>query len=257
MERPRYSLQGRIALITGASSGLGAHFARLYAAAGASVVVGARRVERVSALADEINGGGGRALAVALDVTDETSIIAAFDAAEAAIGVPDVVLANAGIVEAGRAIDLAGDVMRRVVDTNFNGVYLTAREGARRMIAAGSKQSGKGRIILTGSITAHMTGQGDSAYAATKLAVQHLGRQFAREWARLGINVNVIQPGYILTEIDREWFATEAGKAQIASWPRKRLTDISALDDMVLFFGSDASRQVTGTFITLDDGQSL
>lgn len=257
MEAPRYSLAGRVALITGASSGLGAHFARLYAAAGASVVIGARRVERVAALADEINGQGGKALAVALDVTDEASIVAAFDAAEAGVGVPDVVVANAGIVEAGRSIDLPAEAMRRVVDTNFNGVYLTGREGARRMIAAGSKQSEKGRIILTGSITAQMTATGDAAYAATKLAVQHLGRQFAREWARLGINVNVIQPGYIRTEIDGEWFDGEGGKAQIASWPRKRLTDITALDDMMLFFASDASRQVTGTFISVDDGQSL
>lgn len=257
METLRYSLEGRIALITGGSSGLGAHFARLYAAAGAAVVVGARRIERVSALAAQIEAGGGRALAVALDVTDEASIIAAFDAAEAALGVPDVVLANAGIVEAGRSVDLPADAVRGVVDTNFTGVYLTAREGARRMIAAGSKQSGRGRIVLTGSITAQMTGMGDAAYAATKLAVQHLGRQFAREWARSGINVNVIQPGYIRTEIDGEWFDSAGGKAQIASWPRQRLTDISALDDMMLFFASDASRQVTGTFITVDDGQSL
>jgi len=257
MDCPRYSLEGRVALITGASSGLGAHFARLYAAAGAAVAIGARRVERVTALADKIKAGGGRALAVALDVTDEASIIAAFDAAEAALGVPDVVVANAGIVEAGRSVDLPADTVRRLVDTNFNGVYLTAREGARRMIAAGSKQSEKGRVILTGSITAQTTGSGDSAYAATKLAVQHLGRQFAREWARLGINVNVIQPGYIRTEIDGEWFDTDGGKAQIAAWPRKRLAEISALDDMMLFFASDASRQVTGAFISVDDGQSL
>ncbi len=257
MDVPRYSLDGRIALITGASSGLGAHFARLYAAAGAAVIIGARRVEPVNALADEINAAGGKALAVALDVTDEASIIAAFDAAETAIGVPDVVLANAGVVNSGRSIDVTADSMRRVVDTNFNGVYLTVREGARRMIAAGSKQSEKGRIILTGSINAQMTATGDAAYAATKLAVQHLGRQFAREWARLGINVNVIQPGYIRTEIDGTWFDSPGGQAQIAAWPRKRLTDMSALDDMILFFGSDASRQVTGTFITLDDGQSL
>ncbi|MDF8334163.1 SDR family NAD(P)-dependent oxidoreductase [Novosphingobium cyanobacteriorum] len=257
METPRYSLAGRIALITGASSGLGAHFARLYASAGAAVVIGARRVDRLSGLVAEIEASGGRALAVALDVTDEASIIAAFDAAEAQLGTPDVVVANAGIVEAGRSVELPADAMRRVVDTNFNGVYLTAREGARRMIAAGSKESEKGRIILTGSITAQMTAQGDSAYAATKLAVQHLGRQFAREWARLGINVNVIQPGYIRTEIDGEWFDTDGGKAQIAGWPRKRLTEIEALDDMMLFFASDASRQVTGTFISVDDGQSL
>lgn len=256
-DAPRYSLEGRIALITGASSGLGAHFARLYAAAGAAVVIGARRIERVSALAAEIEASGGRALAVALDVTDEGSIIAAFDAAEAVLGVPDVVLANAGIVEPGRSIDLPVDAVHRVVETNFTGVYLTAREAARRMAAAGSKQSGKGRIILTGSITAQMTGMGDAAYASTKLAVQHLGRQFAREWARLGINVNVVQPGYIRTEIDGEWFDSEGGQAQIASWPRKRLTEISALDDMMLFFASDASQQVTGTFISIDDGQSL
>ena len=256
-QAPRYSLQGRVALITGASSGLGAHLARLYAAAGAAVVLGARRVERIADLASEIEAAGGRALAVPLDVTDETSIIAAFDAAEAHIGPPDVVLANAGVVEAGRAVEMDTARMRRVVDTNFTAVYLTAREGARRMIAAGSRTSERGRIILTGSITADMTGQGDAAYAATKAAVAHLGRQFAREWARQGINVNVIQPGYIRTEIDGDWFDSVAGKAQIESWPRRRLTEITALDDMALFFASDASRQVTGACISLDDGQSL
>jgi NAD(P)-dependent dehydrogenase (short-subunit alcohol dehydrogenase family) len=257
MEQPRYSLEGRIALITGASSGLGAHFARLFAAAGAAVVIGARRVERVAALADEITAGGGKALAVALDVTDAASITAAFDAAEQTFGTPDVVVANAGIAEAGRAVEITPERLHRLVDTNFNGVYLTATEGARRLIKAGSKETGRGRIILLGSITSHMTGQGDSAYAATKLAVQHLGRQLAREWARLGINVNVIQPGYIRTEIDGEWFDTEGGQRQIASWPRRRLTPISALDDPLLFFASDASAYVTGAHISLDDGQSL
>ncbi|GEO00940.1 short-chain dehydrogenase/reductase [Novosphingobium sediminis] len=250
-------LAERIALITGASSGLGAHFARLYAGEGAAVVIGARRVDRVQALADEINAGGGKALAVALDVTDEASIIAAFDAAEAALGVPDVVVANAGVVVPGRAVDVAAEGIRSVVDTNFTGVYLTAREGARRMIAAGSKQSEKGRVILIGSITSHMTAQGDAAYAATKLAVQHLGRQFAQEWVRLGISVNTIQPGYISTEIAGDWFDTEGGKAQIASWPRRRLTDVTALDEPMVFFASDASRQITGAHITVDDGQSL
>jgi NAD(P)-dependent dehydrogenase (short-subunit alcohol dehydrogenase family) len=254
-------LAGRIALITGASSGLGAHFARLYAGEGAAVVIGARRVERIAALADEINAGGsqngGRALAVALDVNDEASIIAAFDAAEAQIGVPDVVVANAGIVVPGRALDVSADGIRNVVDTNFTGVYLTAREGARRMIKAGSKQSEKGRVILIGSITSHMTGQGDASYAATKLAVQHLGRQLAQEWARLGISVNTIQPGYISTEIAGDWFDTDGGKAQINTWPRRRLTDITALDEPMVFFASDASRQVTGAHITVDDGQSL
>lgn len=234
-------LAGRIALITGASSGFGAHFARLYASEGAAVVIGARRAERVAALADEINAGGGKALAVAMDVTDEASLIAA----------------NAGIVVPGRALDVSAEGIRSVVDTNFTGVYLTAREGARRMIAAGSKQSEKGRVILIGSITSHMTAQGDAAYAATKLAVQHLGRQFAQEWVRQGISVNTIQPGYISTEIAGDWFDTDGGKAQIAGWPRRRLTDITALDEPMVFFASDASRQVTGAHLTVDDGQSL
>lgn len=257
MDKPRYSLEGRVALITGASSGLGARFARLFAAAGAAVVIGARRAERIASLAAEIEAAGGRCLAVSMDVTDEASIIAAFDAAEAAYGAPDVVVANAGIAEAGRSVDLPADAMRRVVDTNFNGVWLTAREGARRMIKVGSKESRRGRIILTGSITAEMTGQGDAAYAASKAGVVHLGRQFAREWARLGINVNTVQPGYIRTEIDGEWFDSEGGAKQIASWPRRRLTDISALDDPMLFLASDASEYVTGSHITVDDGQSL
>ena len=250
-------LEGRVALITGASSGLGAHFSRLYAAAGAAVVIGARRAERVADLASEIEAAGGRALAVSLDVTDEASIIAAFDAAEAKFGAPDVVVANAGIVVPGRALDLAAEGMRSVIDTNFVGVYLTAREGARRMIAAGSRESERGRIILIGSITAEMTGQGDAAYAASKAGVAHLGRQLAQEWVRLGINVNVIQPGYIRSEIAGEWFDTDGGKAQIAAWHRRRLTEITALDEMMLFFASNASRQVTGAHITVDDGQSL
>ena len=254
MTRPTFSLDGRIALITGASSGIGAHLARLFAQAGAKVVLGARRVERIVALADAI---GANALAVALDVTDEASIMAAFDAAQARFGVPDTVLANAGMADAGRAIDLSADQVRRVIDTNFTAVYLTAREGARRMMVAGSKQSGRGRIVLTGSITADMTGQGDSAYAASKAAVVHLGRQLAREWARQGINVNTVQPGYILTEIDADWFATEGGRAQVQTWPRKRLTPIEALNDPMLFFASDASAHVTGAHITVDDGQSL
>lgn len=257
MTASRYSLEGRVALITGASSGLGAHFARLFAAAGASVVLGARRVERIAALVEEIGGTGGKAFGVSMDVTDEASVIAAYDAAETRFGLVDTVVANAGLAIAGRSIDLPRDDVARVIDTNFTGVYLTAREGARRMIAAGMKQSERGRVILIGSITSMMTGQGDSAYAATKAAVSHLGRQFAREWVRQGINVNVIHPGYIRTEIDGEWFDSEGGKAQIASWPRRRFTEIEALDGPMLFFASDASRQVTGTDIAIDDGQSL
>ncbi len=247
-------MQGRTALITGASSGFGAHFARLFVAQGANVVIGARRVDRLAKLAEEL---GDKALALALDVTDEASIIAAYDAAEARFGTVDTVVANAGIAVAGRSIDLPLGDFSAVVETNFTGLYLTAREGARRMIAAGFKAHGRGRVVLIGSITAEMTGQGDSAYAAIKAGVAHLGRQFAREWVRQGINVNTIQPGYISTEIGGDWFETEGGKAQIAAFHRKRMCPIDALDAPLLLFASDASVHITGSTLTVDDGQVL
>jgi NAD(P)-dependent dehydrogenase (short-subunit alcohol dehydrogenase family) len=247
-------LDGRIALITGASSGFGAHFARLLVGEGARVVIGARRVDRLADLAAEL---GDSALAVALDVTDEASIIAAYDAAEARFGTVDTVIANAGTAEAGRSIDLPLAKVASVVETNFIGLYLTAREGARRMIKAGFKAHGRGRVVLIGSITAEMTGQGEAAYAATKAAVAHLGRQFAREWVRQGINVNTIQPGYIQTEIAGDWFDTEGGKAQIAAFHRKRMCPIEALDEPLILLTSDASAHITGSTLTVDDGQVL
>lgn len=257
MNQPRYDLSGRVAFISGASAGIGAHLARLYAAAGAAVVLGARRLERCEALAAQITAAGGRALAVPLDVTEEPSLIAAFDAAEAAFGAPDVVVANAGIGTGGRSTDVPLDSLRALVDTNFTGLYLSAREGAKRMIAAGSRESERGRIILIGSMTAHMSNQGDAAYAALKAGVEHLGRQFAREWIRLGINVNTVHPGIIPTASNADWFAGARGQAQVAGLPRRRLVDLGALDDIMLLLAADASRQLTGTAITIDDGQSL
>ena len=247
-------MAGRIALITGASSGFGTHFARLFVAEGARVVIGARRLGRLADLAAEL---GDAALAVAMDVTDEATIVAAYDSAEARWGTVDTVVANAGIAIAGRSIDLPQADVANVVNTNFTGLYLTAREGARRMIAAGFKAHGRGRVVLIGSITAEMTGQGDSAYAATKAAVAHLGHQFAREWVRQGINVNTIQPGYIRTEIGGDWFDSEGGKAQIAGFHRKRMCPIEALNAPLLLFASDASAHITGSTLTVDDGQVL
>lgn len=248
------SMDGRIALITGASSGFGAHFARLFVREGAHVVIGARRTDRIQALADEL---GDKALAVAMDVTSEASIQAAYDAAEARFGTVDTVIANAGISADGRSTEVSAADLASLVATNFNGVYLTAREGAKRMIAAGFKDHGRGRIVLIGSITAELTAQGDAAYAATKAGVAHLGRQFAREWVRQGVNVNTIQPGYIQTEIAGDWFQTEGGQRQIAAFHRRRLCPIEALDAPLLFLSGDASHYVTGATLTVDDGQVL
>lgn len=247
-------LSGRTCLITGASSGFGAHFARLVAGEGARVILAARRAERVAALADEI---GDAALAVAMDVADEASTIAAFDAAEARFGPVDTVIANAGVSITGRATEITVEDLRTLFDTNLLGLYLTAREGARRMIAAGSRQSGRGRILLVGSMGAHAPFPGGTAYCASKAGVASLARSFASEWVRQGINVNVIEPGFIQTELAGDWFQSEAGKAQIAAFQRRRLQPIESLDEPVLYFCSDASAHVSGAALSIDDGQSL
>ena len=125
------------------------------------------------------------------------------------------------------------------------------------MIAHGSRESGRGRILLTGSMSAQLTLPGLASYCASKAGVASLGRNFAAEWARAGINVNVIQPGYVLTEMDEDWFASAPGKAQIAGFPRRRLTPIEALDEPAIYFCSDASAHATGSVFMIDDGQSL
>jgi NAD(P)-dependent dehydrogenase (short-subunit alcohol dehydrogenase family) len=253
-----FDLSGRTCLITGASSGFGAHFARLLSGAGARLVLGARRKGRLDALVAEIAASGGEALAVDLDVTDEVSTIAAYDAAEAHFAtVVDTVVANAGVAASGRATEVSADALRQVIDTNLLGVLLTAREGAKRMIAANFRESGRGRILLIGSMGAEMVLPGEAVYCATKAGVAHLGRNLAGEWVRQGINVNVLQPGYIQTEMAGEWFESEGGKKQIGSFGRRRLQSINSLDAPVLYFCSDASLAATGTAFTIDDGQSL
>lgn len=250
-------LAGRTCLITGASSGLGEHFARIAGKAGGNLVLGARRKDRLDALVAELEAAGIEALAVDMDVTDEASVIAAYDAGEACFGTIDTVIANAGISTPGRTTEIAADDFRALFETNLLGVLVTAREGAKRLIASGSRETGQGRIVLIGSIGAIAPVPGEVAYSASKAAVASLCRSLAREWIRQGINVNTIQPGYILTELAAEWFASEGGKAQIASFPRRRLQPIESLDQTVLYLLSDASKHMTGSVITLDDGQSL
>jgi NAD(P)-dependent dehydrogenase (short-subunit alcohol dehydrogenase family) len=249
-----FDLTGRTVLIAGASSGIGARFARITAAGGARVVLGARRLDRVEALAEEI---GGNALPVAMDITDEASVIAAYDAAEAKFGTVDGIVANAGVGTGGRSTDTTVAGLRSVLDTNLLGTYLVSREGARRLIATGSREKGNGRIVLIGSITAMQNGSGDSMYAATKIGLAHLARQLAKEWIRQGINVNTLQPGMIPTEINVDWYATERGQADIQAQHRRRLLEEDSLDDMLLYLLSDRSRQVTGATFTIDDGQHL
>lgn len=248
-------LSGRVVLITGASSGIGARFAEVTAAEGAAVVLAARRVDRLEALRDRIVQSGGQALAVAMDVSDESSVVAAYDAAEAAFGPVTSVVANAGVQAEGRAMDLDVAAFDQLFAVNVRGVFLTAREGARRMRAAGVSE--RGRIVLISSITAKMQTSGTVAYSASKAAVSHMGKLMAREWSRSGPNVTILSPGYIRSELAGDWFETEGGRKHMATWPRRRLLDEDALDATLVYLLSDESKGVTGSDFTIDDGQSL
>jgi NAD(P)-dependent dehydrogenase (short-subunit alcohol dehydrogenase family) len=247
-----FDLSGRTALVTGASSGLGTRFGRILAGSGANVALGARRADRLAALASEI---GPQAAAVTMDVARGADIIAGFDAAEAAFGGPvDTVIANAGVDGAGMATTISEEEIEQTLAINLKGAILTAREGARRMMAHGVT---RGRIVLIASITAFEPSPGLVAYAASKAGVVQAGRTLAREWARAGINVNTVSPGYIRTAINDAWFDTEPGKKQIARFPKRRLMGEEGLDAMILFLCSDASEFVTGADFVLDDGQTL
>lgn len=250
-------LKDRAALITGASSGLGRRFALIMAGRGAKVALAARRTDRLAEAVKEIKDAGGQAVAVEMDVADERSVIAGYDAAQSALGPMDTVIANAGMNYEAMATDIPIDEWDRVMNVNVRGAFLTAREGAKRMMAAGSKESGKGRIVLISSVGALQVLPGLAAYCASKSAVLMMGKALAREWANRGINVNVVCPGYIRTELNADWFDREGGKKQVAGFPRRRLMEESDLDDTLLFLSSDASRSVTGSVFTLDDGQTL
>jgi NAD(P)-dependent dehydrogenase (short-subunit alcohol dehydrogenase family) len=247
-----FDLSGRNALITGASSGLGARFGRLLAGSGANVALGARRVDKLQSLADDI---GDRARAVQMDVMREADILAGFDAAEAAFGgVVNTVIANAGIDGAGMITDMPEEEIERTLAVNLKGAILTAREGAKRMIA---NRVPNGRIVMIASITAFEPSPGLVAYSASKAGVVQACRSMAREWARTGISINTISPGYIRTDINADWFETEPGKKQIARFPRKRLMGEEGLDAVLLMLCSDAAEFITGTDFVLDDGQTL
>lgn len=248
-------LAGRHVFITGASSGFGVHFARAVSREGAAVTIAARRTDRLQELAEEIRQAGGKANPVAMDVTNEASTIAAYDAAEAALGPVDGVIANAGVTIDGSSLDIPVEDFEWMYAVNVRGSFLTAREGARRMRA--SDNAARGRIVLISSVTGKLTTPGIMPYSSSKAAVSHMGRIMAREWIRSGPNVNMLSPGYVQTELAGGWFQTEGGQKQIASWPRRRLMDASALDDTLVFLLSDASQQVTGSDFTIDDGQSL
>ena len=246
-------LAGKTAFITGASGGLGEHFARLLSRHGAAVAVTARREERIQALAEEINAAGGRAVALSLDVADAAAIGPTLDRALAELGGLDILVNNAGVGGEGLALDLSIEEFDRTFAVNVRGTYFAAREAARRMIAAGVE----GRILNIASIASHTVLPGLSAYCGSKAAVAMLTRSLAREWARRGVAVNAICPGYIETDINASWWPTEGGQKQLKGFPRRRLMDASDLDEAVLMMVGPAGSAITGSILTVDDGQSL
>jgi NAD(P)-dependent dehydrogenase (short-subunit alcohol dehydrogenase family) len=243
-------LEGKTALITGASSGLGLRFATLLAEAGARVAVCARRKDRLDALVQAIEARGGRAQAVAMDVTDVPSVRAGFTAAEAALGPLDIVVNNSGVAVTRRAADVEEADYDEVMDTNLRGAFFVAQAAGRAMIA--SRRAG--RIINIASAAGLRALAQISVYAMSKAAVIHMTRALALEWGRHGINVNAICPGYIETEINRDYWRTEGGQKLVGMLPRRRVGRPEDLDGLVLLLASDASGFINGAVIPADDG---
>ena len=250
-------LAGRVAVVTGASSGLGARFARVLSGAGASVAVMARRTDRLEALVAELNAAGGKAVAIALDVADTPAIGPALDAAQAALGPISIMINNAGVGGDGMAMDMTVETFDQTMAVNVRAVYFGAVEAAKRMIASGVAEAGEARIINIASIAAFNQLPGLSVYCASKAACASLTKGLAREWARPRIAVNAICPGYIETEINSDWFHTEGGQKQIKGFPRRRLMDEDVLDEALLMLAGRRAHFITGTTITIDDGQTL
>ena len=249
-----FDLTGQVALVTGASSGLGRRFAKVLASQGAKVVLCARSTDKLEAVKSEIEFDRGRAVCVALDVSNSAGIAKAFDAAEAAFGTVTILVNNAGIAIPGRAIDMKHDDWRTVLSVNLDAVWFVAQEAARRMAAAGKP----GTIINTASILSYLVGHGMASYAVAKAGVVQATKSLALEVARHNIRVNAIAPGYVLTEINRSFFDTDAGQATIQNIPQKRIGDPSDLDGtLLLLAATKASSFMTGTTIVIDGGHMM
>lgn len=253
MPKQPFSMHGRNALVTGASSGLGRHFARVLTSAGAKVAVAARRVDRLHALEAEIRKDGGHALPVALDVTDRQSVDQAFDAAEAALGPITILINNAGVPSESFFLKTSEEEWRAVADVNLDGVFRVGQEAARRMTAHGAG----GSIINIASILSFGAMKSLSAYAATKAAVVSLTKSMALELARHRIRVNALAPGYFATEINDTFLSSEAGKRVLGRVPMRRAGQLEELDAPLLLLASDAGSFMTGSVITVDGGHLL
>jgi 3-oxoacyl-[acyl-carrier protein] reductase len=246
-----FDLTGKVALVTGASSGLGARFAEVLAQNGAALVLVARRADRLDAVRTRIEKSGGHAIAVEADVRDGAAMKAAFDAAEKSFGTATILVNNAGVVHSGRAVELAEADWRRVLATNLDAVFYWAQEAARRMLAAGKG----GAIVNIASVLGLNVDKGVVAYATAKAGVIQLTKALALELAFKGVRVNAIAPGWIVTDINRDYLSGEHGAAMKRQIPMGRFGEERDLDGPLLLLVSDAGRYMTGTTIVADGGQ--
>ncbi|MBM3573155.1 MAG: glucose 1-dehydrogenase [Alphaproteobacteria bacterium] len=248
-----FSLQGHAAIITGASSGLGRHFALTLARAGAKVALAARRTDALAELAREIATFDGRAIPIKLDVTDEVSIKAAVADAETELGPISILINNSGIARVKPVLEHDVATWDEVVQTNLRGAWLIAQETARHMASHGKG----GSIVNIASILALRTAGGLSSYLAAKAGLAHLSEGMAVELARHHIRVNVLAPGYYNTDINRSFFESAAGQAMIKRIPLRRLGEPRDLDGALLLLASDAGRYMTGCTIVVDGGHTI
>ena len=246
-----FSLKGRVALVTGASSGLGVQFAKALADNGAAVALVARRADRLKSFKDEIEGKGGRAVVIEADVTDHAAVARAFDAVEKAFGTVTILVNNAGIAHGGRAVEMPPEEWRKVLSTNLDAVFFWAQEAARRLLVA-KKQ---GAIVNIASVLGLAVSKGAVAYAAAKAGVVQVTKALAVELAFKGVRVNAIAPGWFVTEMNDDYLSGEAGTAIKREIPMGRFGNPGDLDGALLLLVSDAGSYITGATVVVDGGQ--
>ncbi|MDR3531571.1 MAG: glucose 1-dehydrogenase [Rhodopila sp.] len=245
-----FGLSARHALVTGASSGLGRHFARVLAAAGARVTVAARREAALAQTVESIRASGAQAQSVRMDVTDASSVGQALTEAESQFGPVAILINNAGVTMTRAALDVAENDWASVIDTNLKGAWVVAQHAARRMI----DNATGGSIVNIASILGLRVAGGVAPYAISKAGVVQMTKALALEWARYRIRVNALAPGYIETELNDAFFVSDAGKALIRRIPQRRLGEARELDGPLLLLASDAGSYMTGSVIAVDGG---
>lgn len=245
----RFRLDGHLALVTGASSGLGAHFAQLLANAGARVALAARRTDKLHPLVEQILASGGAARAVALDVTDAASVRGCFDEL-ADWGAPSIIVNNAGVTVTRPLLEQTEEDFDTVLDTNLKGCWLVATEGARRMVA----RNVGGSIINVASILGVRVAGGVTPYAISKAGVVQATKSLALELARHHIRVNALLPGYVATDLNREFLTSEAGRKLQSRIPSRRFGELTDLDGPLLLLSSEAGAAMTGAVLAVDGG---